>query len=79
MGAHIMICPKCNCSNVIVVNETTTKIRNRGCCGWLLWIILAIITVGIILIIPLVTNTKSKTSLRVKAICQNCGHSWYVN
>lgn len=47
-----MVCPKCGSSNVIVQAVTDVKTKHRGCSGWMLWILLAICTVGLILIIP---------------------------
>jgi ssDNA-binding Zn-finger/Zn-ribbon topoisomerase 1 len=75
-GIH-MICPKCESNNVLVTNETKVKTKHRGCIGWLFWITLAIFTFGLILIIPAITNSKTKTKNRTVAICQNCGHRWY--
>lgn len=73
-----MVCPRCKCDkfNVNVVNETETQ--NRGCLSWLLWIILACFTFGLILIIPLATNTKTTNKIRHVAVCQRCGYTWYV-
>ncbi len=33
-------------------------------------------TVGLILIIPLLTNSKTKSKTHTEAVCQNCGHRW---
>jgi len=73
-----MVCPRCRCDrfNVSVVSETETQ--NRGCFEWLLWIILACFTFGLILIIPLVTNTKTTNKIKHVAVCQRCGYTWYV-
>ena len=38
----------------------------------------AICTCGLILIIPAVRSSRTKTKTRVMAICQNCGRSWYL-
>ncbi len=73
-----MICSRCQSNNVIITNESETQVSNRGCLSWLWWIFLATITLGIILIIPLITNTKSRTTHSTIAICQNCGYRWYV-
>jgi formate-dependent nitrite reductase membrane component NrfD len=74
-----MIFARCGSGNVHVQAVTTIKYRHRGCFGWLLWILLAIITVGLILIIPLLTNTKVKSKTHTEAICQNCGFRWQVS
>jgi hypothetical protein len=53
---------------------TQVKTKQRGCIGWTLWILLAICTCGLILIIPAITNSKTKSKTRVQAVCQQCGH-----
>lgn len=73
-----MVCPKCGSENVTVQAITETKVKQRGCLGWLWWILLAILTFGLILIIPLLTNTKTKSKTHTEAICQNCGNRWRV-
>lgn len=73
-----MICPRCGSSNVKVAIVTDVKTKHRGCFAWLLWILLAICTVGLIIIIPIITNTKTKTKHRTEAVCQNCGCTWRV-
>lgn len=73
-----MTCPKCGSSNVFVQAITDVKTKHRGCFGWLFWILLAICTVGIILIIPLLTNSKTRSKTHTEAICQQCGKRWRV-
>lgn len=73
-----MICPRCNSDHVFIQPVTYQKTKYRGCCGWALWIFLAIITVGLILIIPLIFNGKTKTKTHTEAVCQNCGFRWRV-
>lgn len=73
-----MICPKCGSENVTIQAITNVKVKNRGCFGWLMWIILACLTFGLILIIPLATNTKSKSTTHSEAVCQNCGNRWKI-
>lgn len=73
-----MICPRCNSSNIYVQAVTNTKIKSRGCIGWFFWILLAICTVGLILIIPLLTNSKVKSKTHSEAVCQNCGKRWRI-
>ena len=73
-----MICPRCGSErvNIQVVAEVTTK--HRGCLRWCLWILLALCTMGLILIIPLLTNKKVKSKNKTIATCQNCGCTWEV-
>ncbi len=73
-----MICKKCGSDKVTVQAVTKVKSKNRGCIGWCLWITLAIFTFGLILIIPLLTNSKTKSKTHMAAVCQNCGNSWKV-
>ena len=73
-----MVCPKCRSANVVTQAVTNVKTKHRGCLGWLLWILLAIVTFGLILIIPLLTNTKVKSKTHTEAVCQNCGNRWRV-
>jgi predicted RNA-binding Zn-ribbon protein involved in translation (DUF1610 family) len=74
----MLICPRCGSNNIFVQAVTETHTKSRGCFGWFLWILLAIITVGIILIIPLLTNKKTRSRTSTEAICQNCGNRWQV-
>lgn len=73
-----MTCPKCGSENVTIQAVTETKTKHRGCLGWILWISLACLTLGLILIIPLLTNSKSKSKTHSEAVCQNCGNRWKV-
>lgn len=73
-----MKCPKCGSDNIVVQAITETKTKRRGCIGWFFWILLAICTLGLILIIPLLTNSKTKSKTHSEAVCQNCGHRWKV-
>jgi len=70
-------CRRCGSNNVISYNESNLQIDHRGCLGWGLWILLACLTLGLILIIPLMTNTKAKANNRTVHICQSCGNRWY--
>lgn len=74
-----MVCPKCQSDNFTVNAVTETDVKNRGCLSWCMWIILACFTFGLILIIPLCTNTKTTKKIKRIATCQKCGHTWYVN
>lgn len=65
-------CPKCGSTNINVqmINEK----QRRGCFNIIMWIILAIFTCGLILLIPILRGTGSKT--KKYRICQNCGYNW---
>lgn len=71
-----MVCPRCGSENVRVQIVTDVKTTHRGCFGWLCWILLAICTLGLIIIIPLITNSKTESHSHAVAVCQNCGHRW---
>ncbi|HAN21605.1 MAG TPA: hypothetical protein DCP51_08040 [Clostridiales bacterium] len=73
-----MICSKCGSDRVNIQAITNVKTKHSGCLGWFLWILLACCTLGIILIIPLLTNSKIKSKTHTEAICQNCGKQWRV-
>ena len=73
-----MKCKKCNSTNVMVQNVSKVKTKRRGLIGWFIWLMLAVCTCGLIIIIPLLTNSKVKTKNRAMAICQNCGNTWAV-
>ncbi|OGO11458.1 MAG: hypothetical protein A2Y53_00125 [Chloroflexi bacterium RBG_16_47_49] len=73
-----MKCPKCGSEKVVTQIVTKVDLKHRGCIGWCIWIALSICTFGLILIIPLLTNSKVKTNTVTKAVCQECGHSWKV-
>jgi len=75
----MLTCPRCGSNNVTVQAITETKTKSRGCFGWFLWILLAICTFGLILLIPLLTNYKTKSKTYTAAICQNCGNRWRVS
>jgi len=71
-----IICPKCGSANVFVQAVTETKTKHRGCIGWFFWILLVLCTFGLLIIIPLMTNSKTKSKTHTEAVCQNCGHRW---
>lgn len=73
-----MKCKKCGSENVSVQVVTNVKTKHRGCLGWFLWILLACCTLGLILIIPLITNSKTKSKTHSEAVCQDCGYRWKV-
>lgn len=69
-----MKCPKCGSENVIV--QAVAEHKKRGCLMAVLWIFLAICTLGAIIWIPLLMRKGSKTV--TYAICQTCGNRWMV-
>jgi DNA-directed RNA polymerase subunit RPC12/RpoP len=69
-------CPRCGGDNVFVQADTETTTKHRGCLAWALWILLAIVTIGLIIIIPLITNSKTKSKTKTQAVCQTCGQRW---
>ena len=73
-----MICPKCGSESVIVQAVTETKTKRRGCIGWCFWLFLCVITVGLVIIISLLTNSKTKSKTHTEAVCQSCGNRWKV-
>ncbi|NLL92446.1 MAG: hypothetical protein GX222_08580 [Ruminococcaceae bacterium] len=73
-----MICPRCKSNRVTIQAVEKVKIKRRGPLRWFLWILLAIVTAGLILIIPLLTNSKVKSKTHTLAVCQNCGKSWRI-
>lgn len=73
-----MVCPRCGSNNVAIYPVTKTHIKNRGCLGWLCWVILAACTCGLILIIPAMTNSKVKSKTKTEACCQHCGKRWHL-
>lgn len=69
-----MICPKCGSDRVNV--QAVAERKKRGCLMSLVWILLAICTLGAVIWIPLLIRKGSKT--KVYAVCQNCGNMWKV-
>ena len=69
-----MTCPNCGSNHVTV--QAVAEQKKRGCLAACLWILLAICTCGLILLIPLLTRKGSKT--KTYAVCQDCGHKWRV-
>lgn len=62
-------CKHCGSTNVTV--QAVEKQKKRGIIMSLLWILLAVCTCGIALLIPLITRKGSKTKSVI--VCQNCG------
>ncbi|MDR1002928.1 MAG: hypothetical protein LBL82_06650 [Oscillospiraceae bacterium] len=73
-----MKCPNCGSGDVFIQAVADIKTKRRGCFGWAMWIFLACCTCGLILIIPAVTNSRTKTKTHTEAVCQNCGRRWRV-
>jgi amino acid permease len=73
-----MKCPRCGGTNVLVQAVTEVNTKHRGFLGWLLWILLACCTFGLILIIPLITNSKTRSRTFTEAVCQTCGNRWRI-
>ncbi len=70
-----MICPNCGSKDVIV--QAVAENKKRGCLGACLWILLAILTIGAIIWIPILMRKSSK--VRSWAVCQRCGNRWVIN
>lgn len=67
-----MTCRKCGSHNITV--QAVSVQKKRGIIGSLMWILFAIMTCGLTLIIPILTKKGSK--VKKYAICQDCGHKW---
>ena len=65
----MLCCKHCGSTNVKV--QAVEKQKKRGVLMSLIWIILAICTCGLILLIPLLTKKGSKTKSVI--VCQDCG------
>jgi hypothetical protein len=72
-------CPVCGSMNVTAQPVQNIYTRNRGCLGWLGWILLSIITCCIFLLIALVTSQKVQSTTTTEAVCQNCGKRWQLD
>ena len=73
----MLVCPNCRSERVgvKVVEEGRKKRRKkRGCFAVTMWILLAICTCGLILLVPLLTRKGNKTV--VNAVWHNCGYRW---
>ncbi len=67
-----LICKKCGSNNINV--QMLAEQKKRGLLMSVLWIIAAIFTCGLILLIPILIKKGSKT--RKYVVCQSCGYSW---
>lgn len=71
-----MQCPYCGSENVLVQQVTRPVVEHRGCISWTFWILLALLTGGLVLIIPFLNRIHAKNYL--EATCQDCGTWWDV-
>nr|DAO66829.1 MAG TPA: RNA polymerase-like protein [Caudoviricetes sp.] len=69
-----MVCKKCGSENVTV--QAVAEQKKRGCLASILWIILTLLTCGLIILIPLLIRKGSK--VKSYAVCQDCGYRWKV-
>lgn len=72
----MLVCPNCRSDRVAVqvVEGLKKRRKKRGCFAVTMWIVLAICTCGLILLVPLLTRKRGKTV--VNAVCHNCGYRW---
>lgn len=74
-----MKCPKCGSEHIQAITKTTGKIKKRGLISSILWIILALCTCGLILLIPLLSNGgKGKIKSQVSFVCLDCGKEFEI-
>lgn len=73
-GENMLVCPNCRSDKVGV--QVVERQKKRGCFAAMMWILLAICTCGLVLLIPLLTRKGSKT--KTFAVCQDCGYKWRV-
>lgn len=69
---NMIVCPNCRSDKVSV--QVVERQKKRGCFAAMMWILLAICTCGLILLVPLLTKKGSKTV--TYAVCHNCGYRW---
>ena len=72
-----MKCKKCG-TEMQIISNNVIKTKHRGLIGWLLWIILAICTCGLILIVPLLTNSKVKGKTINYWYCPRCSKKYKI-
>jgi len=70
-----LACPKCGSHNITLQVVTDVKTKHRGILGWIGWIFLAVCTLGLVILIPLLTS-KTTSEHHSQALCQDCGHLW---
>lgn len=82
-----MICPKCNSDNVSIQAVTETKLvtKHHSVIWWIFvgwwwlpfkWLFLTLPALIVKLFRP--KRYKTETNHKNKAVCQNCGNSWFV-
>ena len=69
---NMIVCPNCRSDKVSV--QVVERQKKRGCFAAMMWILLAICTCGLILLVPLIARKGSKTV--TYAVCHNCGYRW---
>jgi hypothetical protein len=73
-----LICARCGSTNVTVHAIQNVYTKNRGCLGWIGWLLLGLLTFGIFWLIALVTSQKVQSNSTTEAICQVCGNRWVL-
>ena len=71
-------CPHCGSTNVNVQVASDVSSKKRGFIATCLWILLAVCTLFLIVIIPMIMKKGTKTTFRKFAVCNSCGHSWNI-
>lgn len=67
-------CSRCRSQNIS--HETVVESNKAGCMTYLIYFVLALTIFGLLIVIPLLLRSKTKTV--TYAVCQNCGHRWRV-
>lgn len=70
-----MACNKCFGKDVLIINETEMKRKQKTDFNRIVWNFLVIITFGLI---PSLKKKKIKPRSRTIAICQKCGERWFL-
>ena len=79
-----MNCPKCGSENVTIQAVSYVKNKHNGCLWWACigwwWIFVKwlIFTVPALFVKIFGKGKGVKTTIKQKAVCQNCGHMWNV-
>ena len=82
-GIIVVVCKKCNSSNVTVQAVTEIKKKRKGVLYWLFigWWLEMIMWVFLTLpwlIIKIFKPKEYKNKITSMAVCQDCGYSWRV-
>lgn len=67
-----LVCPNCHSNNISV--QMVAEQQKRSFLKIFLYFLLACTIIGIIILIPLMRGTKTKT--KKYYVCQNCGRNW---